>query len=97
MTKLDSLAGKTNEQLYGNDGALPLVRNILRDILLKLRKLNVTVDNINKISTDASDSTKDLKYLRGELDNTVNTVGELVNKLDKLISSFKKAPEFELP
>jgi phospholipid/cholesterol/gamma-HCH transport system substrate-binding protein len=62
-----------------------------------LRKLNVTVDNINKISTDASDSTKDLKYLRGELDNTVNTVGELVNKLDKLISSFKKEPEFELP
>lgn len=97
MTKLDSLAGKTDEQLYGNDGALPLVRNILRDILLKLRKLNVTVDNLNKITTDASDSTKDLKYLRGELDNTVNTVGELVNKLDKLISSFKKAPEFELP
>jgi phospholipid/cholesterol/gamma-HCH transport system substrate-binding protein len=97
MTKLDSLAGKTDEQLYGNEGALPLVRNILKDILLKLRKLNVTVDNINKISTNASDSTKDLKYLRGELDNTVNTVGELVNKLDKILSSFKKEPEFDLP
>jgi len=97
MVKLDSLAGKTDEQLYGNDGALPLVRNILKDILLKLRKLNVTVDNINKITTDASDSTKDLKYLRGELDNTVNTIGELVNKLDKILSSFKNEPEFKLP
>ncbi len=97
MSKLDSIAGKTDEQLYGNNGALPLIRGILKDILLKLRKLDATVDNINKISTNASDSTKDLKYLRGELDNTVNSISELVAKLDKILSSFKKDPEFELP
>ena len=97
MSKLDSIAGKTDDQLYGNNGALPLIRGILKDILLKLRKLDVTVDNINKISTNASDSTKDLKYLRGELDNTVNSISELVAKLDRILSSFKKDPEFELP
>lgn len=97
MIKIDSIAGKTDEQLYGNDGAMLLIRGILKDILLKLRKLSVTVDNINNISTNASDSTKDLKYLRGELDNTVNSISELVGKLDKIISSFKKDPEFELP
>jgi phospholipid/cholesterol/gamma-HCH transport system substrate-binding protein len=97
MTKLDSIAAKTDEQMYGNDGALPLIRGILKDILLKLRKLNVTVDNINNITTSASDSTKDLKYLRGELDNTVNSISELVAKLDRILSSFKKDPEFELP
>lgn len=97
MIKIDSIAGKTDEQLYGNEGALPLIRGILKDILLKLKKLSITVDNINNISTNASDSTKDLKYLRGELDNTVNSISELVGKLDKIISSFKKDPEFELP
>lgn len=97
MIKIDSIAGKTDEQLYGNDGAMLLIRGILKDILLKLRKLSTTVDNINNISTNASDSTKDLKYLRGELDNTVNSISELVGKLDKVISSFKKDPEFELP
>ncbi len=97
MSKLDSIAGKTDDQLYGNNGALPLIRGILKDILLKLRKLDATVDNINKMSTNASDSTKDLKYLRGELDNTVNSISELVAKLDKILSSFKKDPEFELP
>jgi len=87
---------KTDEQLYGVDGTLPLIRKILKDIIVKLEKLNAALDNAVKISADASDSTKDLKLLRAEIDSTVNSIGKLVNDLDKILPS-KKEPEIKLP
>lgn len=96
LKKIRDILVKTDDQLYGNDGALPLVRNILKDIIIKLNKLNAALDNIIKISADASDSTKDLKVLRAEIDATVISVGNLVKDIDKLLPS-KKEPEIKLP
>ncbi|MCU0582016.1 MAG: hypothetical protein MUF26_06145, partial [Syntrophales bacterium] len=78
------------------EGTLALVNNILKDILLKLDKLNTTVDNINQISTNASDSTKDLKLLRSEIDATVTAVKNLSRKIDGILSSGKEK-EIQLP
>ncbi|MEN6319242.1 MAG: MlaD family protein [Syntrophaceae bacterium] len=96
LKKIRDILVKTDDQLYGNDGALPLVRNILKDIIIKLGKLNAALDNVIKISADASDSTKDLKVLRAEIDATVISVGNLVKDIDKLLPS-KKEPEIKLP
>lgn len=96
LKKIRDILVKTDDQLYGNDGALPLVRNILKDIIIKLNKLNAALDNVIKISADASDSTKDLKVLRAEIDATVISVGNLVKDIDKLLPS-KKEPEIKLP
>jgi phospholipid/cholesterol/gamma-HCH transport system substrate-binding protein len=96
LTKVDNILSKTDEQIYGNDGVLLLVRKILKDFILKLEKMNATLDNVNKISSDAADSTKDLKLLRAEIDSTVNAIGNLVNEIDKKIP-FKKEPEIKLP
>jgi len=96
LKKIRDILVKTDDQVYGNDGALPLVRKILKDIIVKLEKINTALDNVVKISADASDSTKDLKLLRTEIDTTVNSIGKLVNDIDKILPS-KKEPEIKLP
>ena len=90
------MADKTDTQFFGKDGTLPQINNILKDIVGKLKKLNTTIDNINKISQDASEGMKDFRTLRSDIDDTVNAIDGIVNKLDDLISS-KKDPEFKAP
>jgi phospholipid/cholesterol/gamma-HCH transport system substrate-binding protein len=96
LKKVKDILVKTDEHLYGVDGTLPLIRKILKDIIVKLEKLNTAVDNVIKISADASDSTKDLRLLRADIDSTVASIGKLVNDLDKMLPS-KKAPEIKVP
>ena len=92
LKKIRDILAKTDEQVYGSDGMLTIVRNILKDILMKLGKLDEAIDNVVKISADTADSTKDLKLLRTEIDTTVNSIGKMVNEIDKIIP-FKKEPE----
>ena len=96
LQRVDGMAGKTDEELYGRDGVLPQVRNILRDLLAKLVKIDATFDNINKVSSEAADSTKDLRALRDELDETVTAIGNLADEIDRKIP-FKTQPEIKLP
>lgn len=96
LQKVDKIADKTDAQLYGKDGTLPQVNTILKDIIGKLEKLNTTVDNINKISFEASEGMKDFRNLRSDIDDTVNSLDDVVNKLDDFLSA-KKEPEFKLP
>jgi phospholipid/cholesterol/gamma-HCH transport system substrate-binding protein len=96
LQKANKMADKADSQLFGKDGTLPQINNILKDIIGKLEKLNTTVDNINKISQEASEGMKDFSILRSDIDDTVNALDDVVNKLDDLISS-KKDPEFKAP
>ena len=96
LQRVDAMAGKTDEELYGQDGVLPQFRNILRDLLAKLAKIDATFDNINKVSSEAADSTKDLRALRNELDETVTAIGNLADEIDRKIP-FKTRPEIKLP
>jgi phospholipid/cholesterol/gamma-HCH transport system substrate-binding protein len=96
LIKVDKMADKTDTEIYGKDGTLPQVNTILKDMISKLQKLDKTVDNINKISTDTSEGMKDFHILRSDIDDVVNSLGEVVKKLDAIIGS-KKAPEFKVP
>lgn len=96
LEKVDTILEKTDDQVYGSDGVLLLIRKILKDFILKLEKMNATLDNVSQISSNAADSTKDLKTLRSEIDATVQAIGKLVNEIDKKIP-FKKEPEIKLP
>ena len=96
LAKVDRMADKTDSEIYGRDGALPQVNVILKDIVGKLQKLDKTIDNINKISADASEGTKNLHILRSDIDGTLKTVEDVVKKVDAIIGS-KKIPEFKVP
>lgn len=96
LNKVDKMADKTDQEIYGKDGALPQANIILKDIIGKLQKLDKTIDNINKISTDASEGMKDFRILRSDIDDAVNAIDDAVRKLDKIIGG-KKEPEFKKP
>ncbi|MBN1614601.1 MAG: MCE family protein [Deltaproteobacteria bacterium] len=96
LKNVEGLTVKTDEKVYGKDGVLPLVIDILQDVLAKMEKLNKSIDNINKISSDAAGATTDLGSLRAEIDATLDEIKTLVAELNAKIS-FKKAPEITLP
>jgi phospholipid/cholesterol/gamma-HCH transport system substrate-binding protein len=96
LKKVDIIAAKTDEGIYGQDGLLPSVRTILVDLTVKLKKLDPAFDHVTKISANAADSTRDLKLLRQDLDETVNAINGLVQDIDKLIP-MKKEREIKLP
>ena len=96
LKKVDMMASKTDENIFNQDGLLPSLRIILKDLIVKLKKLDPAFDNVTKISADAADSTRDLKILRNDLDETVNAINGLVNDIDKLIP-LKKEPQIKLP
>ena len=95
-SKIDAMAGKTDEQVFGKEGTLPQVNKILRDVAGKLEKLNTTVDNINKISTETSEGMKDFRTLRSNIDDTVKALDDVAKEIDAIISK-KKEPEIKVP
>ena len=96
LKKVDTMAAKTDKTIYGEEGLLSLMRQILKDLLVKLEKINAVLDNVVKISADTADSTTDLKLLRSEIDVTVNSINDLVKELNKKVP-FKEEPEIKLP
>jgi phospholipid/cholesterol/gamma-HCH transport system substrate-binding protein len=94
--KVDIMVGKADVHVFGSDGTMPQFNKILKDVNGKLEKLNPTVDNINKISTEASEGLKDIGILRSNLDDTLNAVEDLAKGVDSIIST-KKEPEIKLP
>jgi len=90
LTKVDKMADKTDHEIYGKDGTLPQVNAVLKDIVGKLQKLDKTVDNINKISTDASEGMKDFHMLRSDIDDVLNTLSDVVKNWTR--SSGQKSP-----
>ncbi len=96
LSKVDKMADKTDREIYGTEGTLPQVNVILKDVIGKLQKLEKTIDNINKISTDASEGMKDFHLLRSDIDDVVVSLDNVVKKLDAIVGS-KKDPEFKVP
>lgn len=96
LKKIDKMAQKTDGQLYDKEGILPQANLLIRDVLGKLQKLDKTVDNINKISTEASSGMEDISILRSNIDDVVNSLDNTVKKLEAIIGA-KKPPEFKKP
>jgi phospholipid/cholesterol/gamma-HCH transport system substrate-binding protein len=96
LKKIDAMASKTDEQIYGSQGALTHVQTILKDLIVKLKKMDPVFDNIHRISVDTADTTKDIKALRQDIDSMVNDINILLNDIDKLIP-LKKETQLKLP
>ncbi|RQW06405.1 hypothetical protein EH223_02370 [candidate division KSB1 bacterium] len=94
--KIDSMASKADEQVFGKEGTLPQINAILKDVAGKLEKLETTVDNLNKISKDAAEGTQDLGALRADIDEVAQTLNQVSRDIDALLYKQKK-PEIKLP
>jgi phospholipid/cholesterol/gamma-HCH transport system substrate-binding protein len=96
LKKVDTMVEKADEQLYGSQGVLAHVQTILKDLIVKLKKIDPVLDNIHRISADTADTTKDLKILRQDIDSMVLDINNVVNDIDKLIP-LKKEKQLKLP
>lgn len=96
LEKVDAMAEKSDESLYGKNGVFPSLRTLLLDLVGKLAKLDTFLVHVNNIAANADESTKDLKVLRSDIDETVNSINSLVKELDRKIP-FKKEPQIKLP
>jgi phospholipid/cholesterol/gamma-HCH transport system substrate-binding protein len=96
LKKVDAMAAKTDEQFYGSRGVLAYIQIILKDLIVKLKKMDPVLDNIHKISADTADTTGDLKLLRQDIDRMVHDINGVVNDIDKLIP-LKKETHLKLP
>jgi phospholipid/cholesterol/gamma-HCH transport system substrate-binding protein len=95
--KLDGMAGKTDERLFGGEeGILPLVSSILKDILEKLKTLDAAVEDLPKLTGDVVRSTDNLELLRRDIDRAVDSVNEVLKGVERLIP-VKKEKEIGLP
>ncbi|MDI9569345.1 MAG: hypothetical protein QM278_01205 [Pseudomonadota bacterium] len=90
------LLRKTDEDVYGKDGVLPMVVKALRELAANLVKTGATLDNVVKITSDAADSTKDLKLLRSDIDSAANSLNRLLDELNRKMP-FRTEPRIELP
>jgi phospholipid/cholesterol/gamma-HCH transport system substrate-binding protein len=96
VKKIDAMAGKTDTEIYGQEGFASQVRSILSDLQSKLKKMDVMLDNLNKTTGSAADAAKDLTSLRNNLDEMLLSITTLTDDLDGVIP-FKEKPEIKLP
>jgi phospholipid/cholesterol/gamma-HCH transport system substrate-binding protein len=96
LQKIDVMAIKADERLYGNQGVLTHVQTILQDLIVKLKKMAPVLDNIHRISADTADTTKDMKTLRRDIDGMVHDIDALLKDIDRLIP-WKKETQVKLP
>ncbi len=94
--KVDIMASKTDEQVFGKDGTLPQINKILKDVSGKLEKLNTTVENLNKISKETAEGMQDLGALRTDIDEVVRTLDSVSRDIDALLYK-KKDSEIKVP
>lgn len=96
VQKVNQMADMTNDQLFGSEGTFLHVNLILKDISSKLKKLDQSVDHINRILSEASDGAKDIRNLRSDIDDAVRSIDNAVQKIDALLGPQKK-PEITTP
>jgi phospholipid/cholesterol/gamma-HCH transport system substrate-binding protein len=94
--KLDSLAGKTDQWLYAQDGLADQVRLMLNDAQSSLKKADALMSNAVEISADVKEGTQDIAALRAEIDDAVRKANALVNQINRMWP-FKREPEVKLP
>lgn len=96
IVKLDSVAAKTDQWLYAQDGVAEQVRQMLADAQASLKKADALMANAVEISADVKEGTQDIAALRAEIDDAVRKTNALVNEINKKWP-FARDPEVKLP
>ena len=94
--KLDSLAAKTDQWLYAQDGTAQQVQLMLNDAQSSLKKMDALMANAVKISADVKEGTQDIASLRAEIDDAVRKANALVDDINRKWP-FAHEPEVKLP
>ena len=103
LAKLDSMAAKTDTQVFGDKGILPQTRDtivqlqgLLGDSRDSLKRLDLVLQDAQAISGNAKAATADLGVLRAEVDASLRKVDGLVTEINRKWP-FARSTEIPLP
>ena len=103
LAKLDSMAAKTDTQVFGDKGILPQTRDtivqlqgLLSDSRDSLKRLDAVLQDAQAISGNAKAATADLGVLRAEVDASLRKVDGLVTEINRKWP-FARSTEIPLP
>jgi phospholipid/cholesterol/gamma-HCH transport system substrate-binding protein len=103
LAKLDSMAAKTDTQVFGDKGVLPETRAtvaqlnaMLGEARTSLKKVDAILVNAQAISSNAKEATNDLAALRGDVEASLRKVEGLVTEINRKWP-FARDAELKLP
>lgn len=103
LLKLDSLAAKTDKQVFGEKGLLSdtqatvqQVSATLSDVRASLQKLDAVLVEAQAVASNTRAATTDLGLLRAEVDSSLRKVGQLVDEINRKWP-FARDKELKLP
>jgi phospholipid/cholesterol/gamma-HCH transport system substrate-binding protein len=103
ITKLDTLAAKTDVQVFGEKGVMPETRAtvaqlnaLLGEARTSLKKVDAVLVDAQAVSANAREATNDLGSLRGEVEASLRKVDGLINEINRKWP-FKRDTEVKLP
>ncbi|WP_341903656.1 MlaD family protein [Polaromonas sp. YR568] len=88
LAKLDTLAAKTDTQVFGDKGLLPETRAtvvqlnaLLGDARTSLKQADAILQNVQAVTANAKDATSDLGALRADVDASLRKVDSLISEI----------------
>ncbi len=103
LLKLDGLAAKTDQQVFGEKGLLSdtqatvqQVSATLNAVRASLQKLDAVLVEAQAVASNTRAATTDLGALRAEVDSSLRKVGQLVDEINRKWP-FARSVELKLP
>jgi len=103
LAKVDSIAAKTDVQVFGKAGVMPEARAAVEQLNSALNEARTSLKKIDGILTDAQAvannakmATNDLGTLRAEIDTSLRKVEGMIDQLNRRWP-FSRQPEIKLP
>lgn len=96
VKRIDGMAAKADDAVFGDKGSLPTVNHILLDIEGKFKRLDALIDNAVTMSADLQGTTQDIGLLRKEVDETVSSLRQLLQDVRNNLP-FDQKKEIKLP
>jgi len=103
LGRLDTIAAKTDTQVFGEKGVLPETRAtivqlnaLLGDARTSMKKVDAVLQDAQAITTNAKDATADLGALRADVDANLRKIDGLINEINRKWP-FARDTEIKLP
>ena len=103
LARLDGLAAKTDQQVFGSNGVMPEaratvveLRGLLGDARASIKKVDAVLQEAQAVGANARVATTDLGALRSEVDTSLRKVEQLINEVNRKWP-FARDTEVKLP
>jgi phospholipid/cholesterol/gamma-HCH transport system substrate-binding protein len=106
LARLDTLAGKTDTQVFGAQGVMPESRatvvqlnGLLTDARASLQKIDAVLSDVQAVSGNARQASADLGALRADVDASLRKVDRLLSEVNRKwpFATSAKDAEIKLP